>query len=229
MKMLITLLLSVLCLSGCDTSWSPDGKKILFTTAHDFFAEALYLVNSDGTEGRKITSFPEKVACPSFMSDTKICYISAQVDPKSYPTAHTYTITIAVRDLNSNEKKDLVTLFANVKDRSLFQQLAMFMSCAPSPDGKWILYESIELKKDRSGAGPIPGVPSLWLLNTASGKATRMTEKGEKPLCPVWAPDSKRFAYCAPFDPKEMFAAADGEPSAQRPVELWVMDLEGSR
>ena len=40
-------------------SWSPDGKRIAFTSTRDGNYE-IYLINADGTQLRRVTNHPER-------------------------------------------------------------------------------------------------------------------------------------------------------------------------
>ena len=45
--------------SDLHASWSPDGKRIAFTSTRDGNYE-IYLINADGTQLRRVTNHPER-------------------------------------------------------------------------------------------------------------------------------------------------------------------------
>jgi len=51
---------------GRDGAWSPDGKQLAYTIGND-----LYLANADGTDSRKIASFPSGARIPIWSPDGK--------------------------------------------------------------------------------------------------------------------------------------------------------------
>ncbi|MFC1713759.1 TolB family protein [Candidatus Poribacteria bacterium] len=58
-------------------AWSPDGKKIAFTSGHSWSSAEIYVMNADGTNLTNLTNHPNTDFGPSWSPDGKrIAFVS---------------------------------------------------------------------------------------------------------------------------------------------------------
>lgn len=57
--------------------WSPDGKRIAFTSARDGNKE-IYLMNADGSEQTRLAAHPANDESPRWLADGRILFTSAR-------------------------------------------------------------------------------------------------------------------------------------------------------
>jgi dipeptidyl aminopeptidase/acylaminoacyl peptidase len=84
---------------------------------------------------------------------------------------------------------------------------------APSPDGKWVAFSSVEVNLEANTR-----TPHIWMVPVAGGEARQIT-KGKGEQRPRWSPDGKHFLYLMDgqvhvFD----FDSASGQASGGKQV-----------
>ena len=93
-----------------DPSFSPDGKRILYTCNAEG-NDDIWMVNADGTDARCVLARPGQDLAPVFSPDGKKAAFAAFSDPnKGGADAEIWTLdltTKTVEQLTSNDKKDL--------------------------------------------------------------------------------------------------------------------------
>ena len=166
-------------------SYSPDGKKIIFTSFRDGNAE-IYIMDADGSNSRRITDKAGYDGGPFFSPDgKKIIYRSDRKD------------------------NDLLQVFINnlegTDERALTNN--EFVNWGPSfhPDSRHILYAT-----SRHGHQNY----ELYLMDTETGKEERITYHDGFDGLPVFSPDGKKLMWTSSgrtADKKSQLFIADFE------------------
>jgi Tol biopolymer transport system component len=168
------------------SSWSPDGKKIIFYAAPLQDSELagsfqipghqlLYVSNSAGGGEKRLFSFP--VSDFEWSPDgQKLLYVSASENPERLDPAvlrgtKSLLSAVYVLDLPSGERKRLTDFGLNC-------------SGAWSPDNAHL---ALSLG---SGSGS-----DLYVVNLNNGQTRRITDSQDINIAPSWSPDGKTIAY----------------------------------
>jgi Tol biopolymer transport system component len=159
--------------------FSPDGKWIAFN--RDENAQDVYLVPSEGGAERVISADPGLELLIGWMPDNS-GIIYGKITPERYETW--------VYSLADSSRRLLVDAEGGV-------------FAIPSPDGKWIAWESV-----------IKGVRTIWVRNAATGARKQLTTEGYESLPAegrLWSHDSRRLLYVS---------TRSGMPN------IWSVDIE---
>ncbi len=147
-------------------SYSPDGKKIVFTSFRDGDGE-IYVMDADGKNPKRITHAKGYDGGPFFSPDgTRIIYRSDRKDNDLLQVYINNTEGTAERALTNNE----------------------FVNWGPSfhPDGRHIIYAT-----SRHGHQNY----ELYLMNVDSGSEERITFREGFDGLPVFSPDGKQLMW----------------------------------
>jgi TolB protein len=144
-------------------TWSPDGKKIAFTTlrAGD---EEIFVMNADGSDQENLSRNPEADGDPAWCPDGKSILFTSKRDGLGY--------RLYLMDPDGN----------NVRMLPAKQSAGGPVFAAWSPDGKRIAYG------DEDGAAI-----ELFTCEADGSKAKRLTSLGGLNVFPSWSPDGKRL------------------------------------
>lgn len=155
--------------TNLDPSFSPDGKKITFTSSRDG-NEEIYIMDVTGKHQRRLTRYPYADHSPSFSPDgKKIVYVSMR------PTSGTNTdwnSEICVMDTDGRNQRRLT-------DHSARDGHPAF-----SPDGQQIVFES-----DRDGGCEI------YVMDADGKNIKRLTNNKFTDKDPSWSPDGKNIVF----------------------------------
>ena len=181
-------------------SWSPDGKRIVFSSDRDMEGgEAahnveIYVMDADGKNQERLTNNPDEDKDPSWSPDGKRIAFSAKRDGH-FRGEDGITYEIYVMDVDGGNQQRLTENRKNDKDPSW------------SPDG-----ERIAFSADRKGGWENF---EIYVMDADGGNQQRLTENRVFDEDPSWSPDGKRIAFWSNRE-------ADIENA-----EIYVMDADG--
>ncbi|MGH9907279.1 MAG: hypothetical protein ACRD8U_17055 [Pyrinomonadaceae bacterium] len=148
-------------------SFSPDGKRIAFTTCNASDSGCnIWLINTDGSNQTQLTTNENRQFSPNWFPDmTQIAYTSDQSGHFAY-----WSINLETR-----REKMLLDLPEGIDYAHL------------SPDGRQIVFNSTR------GGHAI----NVWTAALAGGEPKQLTFDKELMGFPVWSPDGKLIAFQA--------------------------------
>ncbi len=154
-------------------SWSPDGKRIAFTTERDGNFE-IYVMDADGGNPLNLTNNPNEDQDPSWSPDSKRIVFSGH-RPGHFENGGGITSEIYVMDADGSNQQRLTN---NRKNDS-----------GPSwaPDGKQIAFAS-----DRKGDFENF---EIYVMDADGGNPLNLTKNRVHDEWPSWSPDGKRIAF----------------------------------
>lgn len=215
-----------------NATWSPDGQRIVFTSARSDPAEEIYTMNADGTGLTRLTNvvghfdwYPtyspagNRIAFFSTRNNHDMDFFVMNADgtglvnlsksslqdtgrPELYPWSPDGTRLLFVRLFSANE----ASIFLAPADGSGVTRMTNCGKAdgypAWSPDGSQIAFSS---NRD--------GNYEIYVMNADGSGQTRLTNAAGDDLLPRWSPDGTRIA----FDSKR-----DGND------EVYVMNADGT-
>ena len=150
--------------------WTPDGKRILFSSRRtQSIYEGIYWKSADGIgEDELIVSKQDQAIMPwSFTSDGKILALHRySVDPR-------LEVDIGMLPMEGNREMKM-----------LLQEKHLELQPQISPDGRWMAYQSHESGKGEIFVRSFPDVTKgKWQVSTSGGNS------------PLWSPDGRELFY----------------------------------
>ncbi len=175
---------------------SPDGKRIVWTSARDGDLE-LYSMNVDGTDVKRLTNATGYDGGAFFSPDSKkIVYRAGHVSPDSLNQLLDYA-TLLGKGLVRPSRMEIFVMDADGKNRRQITKLGG-AAFAPyfTPDGNRILFASNhEDPKGRSF--------ELYLIGIDGGSLEKVTDAPPFNSFPMFSPDGKRLVFASNRDAKE--------------------------
>lgn len=182
--------------------WSPDGRRIAFTSTREDDTPQLFVIPVDGGEPRRLTSSKEAVLDPVWSPDgTRILYTSrarsADYDEEDERKRAPRRITRLQFKLDNegwtcDRRKHLYVVAADGSSDPLQLTDGDFEDASPrwSPDGEQIVFVSA-----RHDDWDTTLVTDLYAIPASGGEPRRLTSSDGGCDGPAWAPDGKRIAY----------------------------------
>ena len=191
-------------------SWSPDGKRIAFSSRqalpvrHDpFFGNHhgvgphdIYVMDADGDNRKRLTEHPRGDFSPSWSPDgRRIAFVSERGGPMG----------IHVLDTDGGNPQRLTHNPFDERDPSW------------SPDGKRIVFSA---RRKGHFRGHFGLTYEVYVMDADGGNEQRFTENRVEDKYPSWSPDGKRIVF-----------SRSGEqqlhPGVVVTSEIYVMDADG--
>jgi len=209
---------------GLRPCWSPDGKKIAFTSRlHETPVNEIYVIDADGSNMKRLTDTPSKWGSlsPSWSPDgEKIIFASDRIGSGK----------IFMMDADGKNPEVLIDLPGWNWWRSSW-----------SPDGKKIAFCNGPLGTDDY---------AIWVMDADGSNKEKLIDLPGRDKHPVWSPDGKRIVfanwsigeiYLIDADGKNKQKLADGwcpswSPDGKRIIftsfrggntDIYVMDADG--
>ncbi|MBU4310224.1 hypothetical protein L6304_06830, partial [bacterium] len=210
-------------------SWSPDSKKVAYTTFRQGESLALWTANADGSDNRplmvsknNIILWPvwspdgEKIVFKLGKSDNfNLWVMNADGSSKRQLTTDGKCDDSAPSWSPDGERiayssgKDIWLLHLAIKSKFKLTEKGKNSRPAYSPDGKRIAYTStidVEAEEDENEEGE-----NIWVMDEyGSNKIQLTTDESEDWYFLVWSPDGEKIAYCTTED------------------DIWVVNADGS-
>ena len=156
-------------------SWSPDGKRIVFSSERDGNWE-IYVMDADGRNPRRFTENDSFDQFPAWSPDgERIAFMS----DRDGDFAH---FDIFVMDADGGNQQ-------NITNNPFDERYPSW-----SPDGERIAFSSHRDGHFRSRWGI---TSEIYMMNADGGNQQRLTENLKNEWYPSWSPDGKRIAFAA--------------------------------
>jgi Tol biopolymer transport system component len=156
-------------------AWSPDGKRIAFTSSRDATTDGnvgiyieIYVMNADGSQPTRLTSNLAQDESPAWSPDGKqIAFVSK----RDATTDEFYSEEIYVMNADGSQQTRLTNNTARDE------------MPAWSPDGRQIAFVS---NRDDNAS-------RIYVMNADGSQQTPLTDRSG--LMPAWSPDGKQIAF----------------------------------
>jgi Tol biopolymer transport system component len=186
-----------------EPAWSPDGKKIVFSSGRDGI-QHIFVMNADGTGTTRLTNTVRNDNHPSWSRSGQIIFsregaifeipaaggkahrvghgIGSATDPAFSPTGALIAYDYRKPGFSVHE------IYVMNADGTHIRQVTKlgFASELPawSPDGKTLAFQS-----------DLPGHLEIYSVSVSGSQPQRLTNSATDAIQPAWAPDGRTIAF----------------------------------
>ena len=207
--------------------WSPDGKKIAFSSNRGG-AREIYVMNANGSEQKRLTNNPGYDSRPSWSPDGKMIAFVSDKDgneeifvmnadgseqrnltnnpaPDSRPSWSPDGKMIAFTSDRDGNKEIYVMNADGSEQRNLTNNPARDLEPSWSPDGKKIAFAS---KRDGNG--------EIYVMNADGSEPRNLTNNPAEDSHTSWSPDGRKIAFTSTRDGNDEIYVMNADGSEQR-------------
>ena len=184
-------------------SWSPDGKRIAFSSDRDGrprknfgITYEIYVMDADGGNQQRLTNNDFDDWHPVWSPDGKRIAFSSDRDDREGHFSH----EIYVMDADGGNPQNLTNNPSDDRYPSW------------SPDGKRIVFSA---RRDGHFIGELGITYEIYVMDADGGNQQRLTENRKNDWYPSWSPDGERIAF-----------VSDRKGDLEN-YEIYVMDADG--
>lgn len=180
--------------------WSSDGKKIVFESTKDG-KSAIYTINADGSNLRKLTDGTTTDGQPSWSRNGKLIVFYSQRDGR---------LQLYVMNADGSGQRKLT-------DGADLDYLPDF-----SPKGDLVVFQS---RKEQPGIAH-----DIYTIRVDGTNRTRLTDEKNGYTSPKWSPDGKRIVFELAVVTKKYYRELSREEMGKmkNSTEIFVMDKDGT-
>ena len=178
-------------------AWSPNGRRIAFTSDRDGNDE-IYVMNADGSKQRRLTRNPGYDGLPTWSPDGRQIVFTSERGG-NYPGHMLNEVEVYVMNADGSRQRRLTPAGGDGD-----------FSPAWSPDGFRIAFTREPL---RAGSGGT----AIHVMNADGGKKRRLTRNGDGES--AWSPDGRRIAFSRQgFGRESRIYVMNADGSKQQPL-----------
>ncbi|MBK7392300.1 MAG: PD40 domain-containing protein [Chloracidobacterium sp.] len=180
--------------------WSSDGKKIVFESTKDG-KSAIYTINADGSNLRKLTDGTTTDGQPGWSRNGKLIVFYSQRDGR---------LQLYVMNADGSGQRKLT-------DGADLDYLPDF-----SPKGDLVVFQS---RKEQPGIAH-----DIYTIRVDGTNRTRLTDEKNGYTSPKWSPDGKRIVFELAVVTKKYYRELSREEMGKmkNSTEIFVMDKDGT-
>ncbi len=168
--------------------WSPDGKKIAFTSDRNG-GQDIYIMSADGGSAKRLTSNSANEFAEGFTPDGKYVIFSASIQDPASSVLFPYKAFTELYKVPVEGGRAVQILGTPAVQISWL------------PDGKSFLYEDVKGGEDKWRKHHTSSVTrDIWKYDGKTGKHTNLTLRGGEDRNPVVAPDGKTAYFLSERD-----------------------------
>jgi Tol biopolymer transport system component len=193
-------------------SWSPDGRRIAFTSTRDhegdgFDSEELYVMEADGDGHTRLTENKSGEGAPSWSADGEWLLFSRRAVEQPATEEEAVKFKLELMRPDGSEMK------------TLFEPEALLVTGAAwSPDDKEVAFTGCEIVERQLDC-------EVWMANADGSDAKKLTDGTGRSASPAWSPDGGRIAFTSDRD---MNGDCFFHDCTGWNTEIYVMNADGS-
>ena len=169
-----------------DPVWTPDGSRIVYSSAGGILSPNLFWIKSDGTGApERLTESPMQQLSHSVSADGKFLAFDQLESGASKTGRDIWTLSLEGSD-KPGWKPPQPQVFVNTPAREAEPSF--------SPDGRWIAYSSDDTGTTEIYVRPFPGPGGKWQISSGDGGG----------VTPIWSKDGKQLLFRTLSQPYRM-------------------------